>query len=112
MVKKTMQILINILGLNEDYEIAIAEMCQYGGCYIFAKVFQKQFGGTLYLNKDKEHCIIRNGTSYYDSQGAVKDISGFRKCTQDDEKYMQDNYGLEDYYDCDMSWLIDKVSQI
>lgn len=42
----------------------------------------------------------------------VKDISGFRKCTQDDEIYMEDNYGLEDYYDCNMNWIIGEVSYL
>lgn len=112
MVEKTLQKLISILGLIEDDEVMVAEMCRYGGCYIFAKAFQKLFGGTLYLSKEKEHCIIRNGIRYYDSYGEVKDISGFRKCTQDDEIYMEDNYGLEDYYDCNMNWIIDEVSYL
>lgn len=109
MIENTLQELITLLGLNDDDTVMVAEMCQNGGCYIFAKVFQKLFGGTLYLNKEKEHCIVKNGTNFYDSYGTVKDISGFRKCTQDDEIYMEDSYGLDDYYDCDMSWVIAKI---
>lgn len=109
MVEKTLQKLGSLLGLTGGDKEVVAEMCRYGGCYIFAKAFQKQFGGTLYISKEKEHCIVRNGIRYYDSYGEVKDISGFIECTQDDEIYMEENYGLENYYDCDMHWILDKV---
>lgn len=112
MVKKTLQKLIDILGLNDDDDDMVAEMCQNGGCYIFAKTFQKLFGGILYLSREKDHCIIKNGTNFYDSYGTVKSVSGFRKCTPDDEIYMTENYGFDDYYDCDMDWILNEIDNM
>ena len=112
MVENTLQKLINILGLDDDDDDMVAEMCQNGGCYIFAKTFQKLFGGALYLNKEKDHCIIKNGTSFYDSYGTVKEISGFKRCTVDDELYMEENYGFDAYYDCDMNWILNEIDNM
>lgn len=45
------------------------------GCYIFARILQKNFGGTIYSNID--HCVLKKSWMLYDITGIVENDGNY-----------------------------------
>jgi len=72
-----------------------------GECYSWARVFHIMYPNSrIYINYEKYHCISRVGCNYYDANGIVRNLHGYKPCNDVDFRYMDDNFGdLELWYD-------------
>ena len=65
-----------------------------GGCYELYKIVNHYFPTTkCMVRNDNEHCAVGYEGNVYDATGKLENKDEFRLASEDDIKYMSDNFG-------------------
>lgn len=94
-------IIESIIGLTADLYCGYSkedarELYLQGGCYELAKIIKDFVDGiTIYINKEKDHCVFSFEGVLYDANGIVREnIENYRVASETEIKFMEKNFGF------------------